>query len=149
MSDLVDFWNKDHRDRPSDRNETGYAAEKEPLFPRNSDVLDLGGGRGFDALFFVQKGHKVTLADISDFALGVVEEKATKAGLDINTIQINFSETDSWPIDKRFDVIYSRLALHYFDYPTTVEIFKKINTMLKPNGKVLCLRKYQSKIKRG
>lgn len=141
MTNLTEFWNKDHQDRPSDRNETGYAAEKEPLFLRNSEVLDLGGGRGFDALFFAQKGHKVTLADISDYALGVVKEKAERLGLTVDTLELNFAETDSWPLDKRFDVVYSRLALQYFDYPTTVKIFRNINTILKPNGKVFIVIK--------
>jgi len=82
------------------------------LFPRNSVVLDLGGGTGSDAIYFSQKGHIVTVCDISDFALTQVAEKAESLGLHIKTVQSNLMDGEIHFEDDSFEIVYSRLALH-------------------------------------
>jgi len=47
--------------------------EKELQFPNGSVVVDLGGGTGEDALYFMQTGHSVVLFDISEYALKVAK----------------------------------------------------------------------------
>ncbi len=74
--DSQGHWNKSVLERPKDRNASNYAMDKEKLFPRNSIVCDLGGGDGIDSLYFIEKGHKVYLYDISDLALKLAVERA-------------------------------------------------------------------------
>ncbi len=131
---LIDKWNKSHLGIPKDKSVSAYALEKEAEFPRNSTVLDLGGGTGVDAVYFAEKGHNVTLADISPLALEVAKEKAKNKDVNIKTEQVNIGK-DPLPFeDSTFDIVYSRLVLHYFDKSTTSAIFSEINRILKKSG---------------
>lgn len=129
------YWNTSHKGYSLDKEVSGYASKVETRFPHRSLVLDLGGGRGFDAIYFAERGHYVTLVDISDYALQIAVEKAVVKGLTIKTIKLDLGEDGLWSFDDQFDVVYSRLALHYFDEPKTTQIFKNINRSLKPGGK--------------
>ena len=60
---------------------SSYAKEKEKLFPRSSLIIELGGGTGEDAIYFLKQGHSVVILDISEFALRVAEEKAKRLSL--------------------------------------------------------------------
>jgi ubiquinone/menaquinone biosynthesis C-methylase UbiE len=113
-----------------------YAQEKEQLFPRSCLVVELGGGTGADALYFLQKGHSVVVLDISEYALNVAEQKAKSANLGdkLAVRQIDFG-LHKFPIkDASADVVYSRISLHYFDAEHTIDIFSDIYKMLKPGG---------------
>ena len=131
---LLEKWNQSHQRIPKDKSVSQYAIEKERLFLRNSVVLDLGGGTGSDAIYFAQKGHTVIVCDISDFALTQVTEKAELLGLDVRTVQSNLMDGEIHFEDGFFNIVYSRLALHYFDSKTTVKLFKEINRILRVGG---------------
>jgi ubiquinone/menaquinone biosynthesis C-methylase UbiE len=113
-----------------------YAEEKEKLFLRNSLVVDVGGGTGEDALYFLQKGHSVVLLDISPFALKVAEDKAGAAGLAKKLVarQVDYG-LHALPIkDASVNVVYSRISLNYFDREHTIKLFMQIYRILKPGG---------------
>jgi len=135
--DLKEEWNKSSSKIPIDKDPSVYAIEKEQLFPKRSSVCDLGGGTGADALHFISKGHEVTLIDISDYALDVARQKAEKAGFGdrLRTVQMNLYEGGFPFPGNSFDVIYSRLALHYFPSKRLGELFGEILRMLRPQGK--------------
>lgn len=114
-----------------------YAEEKEKSFPRNALVVDLGGGTGGDALYFLKKGHSVVLLDISSFALKTASEKVKAAGLSEKFVA---KESDyglhALPVkDNSADVVYSRISLNYFDKEHTSRLLMDINRILKPKGK--------------
>lgn len=114
-----------------------YAEEKEKLFPRNSLVVDIGGGTGEDAAYFLNQGHAVVLLDISTFALQKASEKAKSLNLSekLVTRQTDYG-LHALPIkDSSVDVIYSRIALNYFDAEHTARLFHDINRILKPKAK--------------
>jgi ubiquinone/menaquinone biosynthesis C-methylase UbiE len=134
--DRIKYWNESSKKIPMNKDHSSYATEKEKLFPRNAVVCDLGGGTGVDALYFLQKGHKVKLLEISDYALNQASRKAEKMGLGghFSTAQVDLASEDL-PLDGRtFDVIYSRLVLHCFDSKRVKEILKQIVSRLKQNG---------------
>jgi ubiquinone/menaquinone biosynthesis C-methylase UbiE len=113
-----------------------WAEEKEKLFPRNSLVVDVGGGTGEDAVYFLSKGHSVVLLDISPFALKKAEEKVAAANM-----QAKFAAKQSdyglhqIPVkDNSVSVVYSRIALNYFDKDHTQRLFQDIYRILKPGG---------------
>ncbi len=133
-STLQDKWNQSHSRIPNNKSESNYAIEKEKLFPRNSNVLDLGGGSGADAIYFSKHGHKVVLADISDFGLSWAKDKARIEGVQLETAQLTLGEQPFPFPSEIFNVVYSRLALHYFLPDKTSEILNEIYRVLKPGG---------------
>lgn len=138
MKDLKALWNNSAKDIPHDKSESNYAISKEKEFPKTASVLDLGGGSGSDSMYFLKNGHKVLLADISDIALGIFEEKINENEIgedDFGTIQFDLNDGIIPIQDETFDIVYSRLALHYFPEETTTRIFKEIFRVLKPGGK--------------
>jgi len=91
---------------------------------------------GADALYFLTKGHKVTLLDISDFALSRAQEAVKKIGFSdrFQSQQVDFSEGKISQPDNNFDVVFSRLALHYFRRETLVNLYREVYRILKPEG---------------
>ncbi|HEX8226320.1 MAG TPA: class I SAM-dependent methyltransferase [Candidatus Saccharimonadales bacterium] len=136
MNDLQDFWNKNSARIPDGKGQSLYAMEKEVLFPRNSLVCDLGGGTGTDSIYFATKGHDVTLVDIADEPLAKAENQSRNSGIDhkIEAVQCDFS-LGALPLpDKYYDVVYSRLALHYFESQVLSRLFAEIYRILRPHG---------------
>ena len=103
-------------------------------FPNSGSLIDLGGGQGQDSRFFSGLGYKTTLVDYSDVALYYFEKKS-----DLETrnkiVNIKHDLGKPFPLhDESYDIVYSHLALHYFDVNTTHQIFNEIYRILKPNG---------------
>jgi ubiquinone/menaquinone biosynthesis C-methylase UbiE len=115
---------------------SSYAKQKEKLFPRGSLIVELGGGTGADAAYFLQQGHSVVLLDISTYALKVAKERAKKdeVGEKLVVKQVDFG-LHQLPIkDSSIDIVYSRISLNYFGSKQTIKIFTDISRMLKPGG---------------
>src|SRR3989344_402018 len=113
-----------------------YAEEKEVLFPRKSLVVELGAGRGTDAMYFLGKGHSLIALDISAFALKILQERAKKMNLDKKLVarQIDFGLQLIPVKDSSVDVVYSRISINYFGSKQTTKLFKDIYRILKPGG---------------
>jgi len=136
MMDLQDFWNKNSARIPDAKGHSLYAADKEATFPRNANVCDLGGETGTDSIYFAEKGHTVVLVDIADEPLTKAEVRANELGFAdrLKTAQCDFSE-GILPLDNEsFDIVYSRLALHYFESKTLSRLFAEIYRILRPGG---------------
>jgi len=136
MNDLQSFWNENSARIPGDKGHSLYAAETEQRFPRTSVVVDLGGGTGTDSLYFIDQGHSVILVDIADEPLARAKEQAQKRGLGdkLQTLQCDFS-SGTLPLENEAcDIVYSRLALHYFESPTLTKLLAEIYRILRPNG---------------
>jgi ubiquinone/menaquinone biosynthesis C-methylase UbiE len=133
MSKLQDFWNKNSARIPDEKGHSIYAAKKEVDFPRSSMVCDLGGGTGTDSMYFLQKGHRVVLVDIADEPLAKAEARARELGLSdrFKTAQCDFSFGKLPLEDESFDVVYSRLALHYFESKVLSELFAEVYRILR------------------
>ncbi len=133
-SELIEKWNKSSLKIPKDKSVSDYAIDKEVLFPRNCTVVDLGGGTGTDALYFAEKGHRVILIDIAETALDIAKQKARDINLEIETHQVVLGNTPIPLEDNSVDIVYSRLAIHYFNQQTTSDILKEIHRILKQGG---------------
>jgi ubiquinone/menaquinone biosynthesis C-methylase UbiE len=136
MQDLKDFWNKNTARIPDGKGQSLYATEKEALFPRNSAVCDLGGGTGTDSLYFISKGHEVMLVDIADEALAKGQVHAQEQGVadKLSTAQCDFSSGVLPLEDASYDIVYSRLALHYFESKVLTQLFAEVYRILRPGG---------------
>lgn len=130
-------WDEYHKKthNPEEPHST-YAEEKEKLFPRGSLVVELGGGTGSDALYFLKQGHSVVILDISDFALKKAQERAVKENLSqkLAVRQVDFGMHQLPVKESSVDVVYSRISLHYFGSKHTAKLFRDIVHMLKPGG---------------
>lgn len=130
-------WDKQHHlyhetdwiDKPSI-----FAKWVTKYFPNNGSLIDLGGGQGQDSRYFCELGFKVTLVDYSDAALYYFERK-TDTETRNKVINIKHDLSEPFPFqDESYDIVYSHLALHYFDTKTTQQIFDEVHRILKPNG---------------
>ena len=135
-SDIQKFWNTDHKRISINRGPSSYAVEKEKLFPRNSLVCDLGGGTGSDTTYFLKKGHRVVIIDISDYALSIAAKKAKdqKLSSKLEARQLDLTEGVIPYKGSPFDIVYSRLTLHEFLKKDLRKIFRNIYKILKPGG---------------
>lgn len=95
-------------------------------------MLELGAGVGSDARFFAEQGLNVVATDFSD---AIIEENKQKFA---HISNLSFEKLDIQEIDKlednKFDVIYSRLSLHYFNDVDTKRIFTALADKLKSGG---------------
>lgn len=134
--DLAKHWNESCLRHTNDRKASDYSKDKESIFPRNSVVCDFGGSDGTDSLYFLEKGHSVYLFDVADIALKRAEEKVKSKGLESKfSAKVIDASKDDIPVqDNFFDIVYSRLSIHYFDQERTVEILKDIFRVLKKGG---------------
>jgi ubiquinone/menaquinone biosynthesis C-methylase UbiE len=130
-------WDNIHKKtfHPANR-ESLYAEEKEKLFPRNSLVVEIGGGTGEDALYFLKQGHRLIFFEISPEALRVTKDRVKESNLSANIVfrQLDYG-LERLPVkDSSVDVVYSRISLQYFDREHTIRIFRDIYRILKPGG---------------
>lgn len=131
MTENVEKWNLSHQKIPKDKTVSAYAVDKEKDFPAKCTLLDLGGGTCTDAIYFAEQGHVVSVVDISDVALEIGQQKAHAKNLTLVTKQAILPK-DSLPFpDNSFDVVYSRLSIHYFEPKDTYTILYEIKRVLK------------------
>jgi ubiquinone/menaquinone biosynthesis C-methylase UbiE len=137
MDDLRVYWNNSSATIPEDKDPSSYAVKVATAFPSSSVVCDLGGGSGADSLYFASKGHTVRLIDISDHALVQAKDAAEKRGLvsELGTVQCNLAEGTIPLASESCDVMYSRLALHYFRPELLSSIFAEVYRVFRGGGK--------------
>lgn len=120
---LGKYLHQDWADKP-----TIFAQEVITYFPKSGKVLDLGAGVCQDSLYFVGQGYDVTAADISDFGFKML---AVPGNVVFRVVDLG----KKLPFSKEsFDVVYSHLALQFFDTKRTRELFDEIYEILKPGG---------------
>ena len=92
-------------------------------------MLEIGTGQGGDAVYFKSLGYEVVATDYSTAALE--SAKSWVKGVEF----LNVDTAAGLPFaDQTFDVVYSHLALHYFNSEVTKKIFTDIYRVLKPGG---------------
>lgn len=112
-----------------------FAAQVVEMLPTKGTLLELGAGLGQDSHFLAEFGFNVTATDLEQTILDIDKRKQSADVRD----RITFKQMDMRKLpfpfeDGSFDVVYSHLALHYFDSKTTERIFDEIARVLKPGG---------------
>jgi len=134
--DKQKYWIKKHKiysnnswiDEP-----TIFAKFAIKFFPKKGNLIDLGAGQGQDSRFFSNHGFDVTSVDFNELALRISRQKNSKIKANIKLKKIDFGK--ELPFENNsFDVVYSHLALHYFDNAGTKKLFNEINRILNKNG---------------
>lgn len=100
----------------------------------NLRVLDLGCGTGRNTNYLAQKGNKVVGVDISDIALKIAQERATK--LNLRSVEyLNQSIGEGLPFNnKYFDLILDITASNSLSEVEREIYLKECYRVLKPNG---------------
>lgn len=105
-------WAKQREDLPWAHNEpTLFLAEicrlREP-----GTALDIGCGTGTDSVFLAQQGWDVTSLDFVPKALEYTQERARKAGVDVNPVEADITQ---WQPPQKYDLVLDHGLLHNMD----------------------------------
>ncbi|MGI8419404.1 MAG: class I SAM-dependent methyltransferase, partial [Candidatus Levyibacteriota bacterium] len=131
-TDQRHHWNNLHQEDKAKLEEpTTFAKEVQQILHTKVKILELGCGSGKDAIFFAEQGNTVVASDFSDVLIAKNKKEYPLSELTFQTIDIS----KKMPFqNNEFDIIYSRLSLHYFADKTTKNIFKELHRILKPSG---------------
>lgn len=107
----------------------------EPLLDRYGEglVLDLGCGRGGDALYLTSRGHRVLASDFARSGLAIARVSAP----DAHFCQLDLSMGLPFR-DCSFEGVVANLSLHYFAWLRTLAIVKDIRRCLWKGGHIFC-----------
>ncbi|MEH6519441.1 MAG: class I SAM-dependent methyltransferase [Halioglobus sp.] len=124
-----DYWNKFYEESGSLSKPSSFACHVEDkYFESGKSLLELGCGNGRDAIYFAEKGKKVSALDLS-----------TKAIQNLSSINIrnadffnqDFSQLSGF---RDFDYVYSRFTLHSIDEETELSVLQQLPQVLRKGG---------------
>lgn len=94
-------------------------------------ILELGCGQGRDSIFFSQFGHNVNAFDISPIAIEFINKTKDLLGITSLTPSVFDIEKPLEFNEDSFDLIYSNLALQFFELEKLNQIFNNVAKVLK------------------
>lgn len=92
-------------------------------------VLDISIGDGSHSEYFIKKGYDVYGTDISELSINTMKQKYPK----YNWIVHDTEKRLPYP-DKTFDIVFSRLSIHYFSKNKISDILSDIHRIIKRGG---------------
>jgi hydrophobe/amphiphile efflux-1 (HAE1) family protein len=113
--------------------------QPQPAFVNVADeiqgsVLDVGCGTGENALFFADRGHKVTGLDFLDGPLLIARRKAAERGLDAEFIQHDALRVDE--LDHQFDNVLDSGLFHGLSDEDRQRYVRAVANAIAPHGKL-------------
>lgn len=107
------------------------------IIGENLKIFDIGGGPGRYSIYLEEKGHRVSLLDLSKRNIELAKEKSTERGISLETyIHGNALELNKY--DEEYDVILLMGPLYHLikesDRKTAIE---GALSLLKPNGIII------------
>jgi len=97
-------------------------------------ILDVGGGNGFNSIYFAKLGHSITLLDYSTAMLSEAKLNAITEGV---SEQITFCQADAGVIQdlfqgQQFDLVLCHLMLDFM--PEPIHVLENICDLIAPQG---------------
>lgn len=96
-------------------------------------VLDLGCGKGENALRFAEAGLEVTGLDASAVAIARAQTKAQQRRLSVRFIQANALRLAE--LDQTFDTVTDSGLLHVFSDEDMEQVIRGVHAVLRPGGR--------------
>jgi tellurite methyltransferase len=112
-------------DEPAWREPSAVLLSLANFLPSQGRALDIAGGAGCNAIWLAQRGLNVTIADVSPVGLALAQQRASAAGVTIQTIELDLEQNQLPP--GPFDLI---LSICYLWRP----LFAQFYFSLKPGG---------------
>ena len=97
-------------------------------------ILELGCGQGRDAVFFSRLGYNILATDISKNAIDFVNKVKKEEKLDNLEVLVHDTQKVLNVNNSKFDLIYSNLALQFFNIAELEKIFLNIYELMKHNS---------------
>jgi len=97
-------------------------------------ILELGCGQGRDSVFFADHGCDITATDISENAIKFVGKIKNKYNLTNLRLFVHDVEKSFDFLNGTFDLIYSNLALQFFELSRLDNIFSNINDIMNDDS---------------
>jgi len=97
-------------------------------------ILELGCGQGRDAVFFSRLGYNILATDISKNAIDFVNKVKKEEKLDNLEVLVHDTQKVLNVNNSKFDLIYSNLALQFFNIAELEKIFLNIYELMKDNS---------------
>jgi ubiquinone/menaquinone biosynthesis C-methylase UbiE len=141
LFESVELWN-DFIDKinrgviPKDKIDFPNTEKLTELIPIGSRILDISIGDGVYSEYFIEKGYDVYGTDISDLAIKTMREKHPENTWVVHDTLNRFPFSNNF-----FDLVFARLALHYFSIDEVEKILPDIERILKPEGYLYILVK--------
>lgn len=101
---------------------------------RSLRILDVGGGNGFNSIYFAKQDHSVTLLDYSQAMLSEAKQAAEHEGVidRITFCQADIGEIQGLFSDQQFDFILCHLMIEFVPEPKTA--LRNICNLLASQG---------------
>jgi tellurite methyltransferase len=111
-SDDRERWNTRFTTAPWPHAPSPWLLEVAELLTHTGSAIDIAGGTGRNALWLAEQGWNVTVADVSDVAIGIAEFNAAEVGAAVDTVLTDLSTgpVPSGPWD-------AMLLFHYLHRP--------------------------------
>ncbi|MBC8304744.1 MAG: class I SAM-dependent methyltransferase [Pelagibacterales bacterium] len=97
-------------------------------------ILELGCGQGRDAVFFSRLGYNIVATDISKNAIDFVSKVKKEEKLDNLELLVHDTQKVLNVGNSKFDLIYSNLALQFFNIVELEKIFSNIHKLMENNS---------------
>ena len=133
------YWNKYYKKvkftKTSPSNFSKFCYDKFIKKSKKKKILDIGCGNGRDAIFFFEKGLKVTGIDKSSTAIKIIKERFPN-NKNLLCYKKDIARYNFKKIGK-FDFIYLRFLLHAINLNTQKNLFKHIGNIRKKNTLIM------------
>lgn len=140
MSDNIP--SKDHFKQAYEGKPPWDTGKPQPAFVAAADqitgsILDVGCGTGENALFFAQRGHKVTGIDFLAFPIHEARRKAQERGLKATFLEMDALQLETIP--EVFDSAIDSGLFHVFSDEDRQRYVSGLASVLKPGGRLFLL----------
>jgi ubiquinone/menaquinone biosynthesis C-methylase UbiE len=130
----LDYWQIKHQKYATTKwinKPTIFAKQIIKILPKNTKLIDLGAGQGQDSRFFADNNFQVTSTDLTTKALEISKSKHLDQNIEYKVVDLS----QELPFkNSSYDIVYSHLALQFFDEETTKKLFDEIYRILKKGG---------------
>lgn len=106
----------------------------EYIIGENLQILDIGGGPGRYAIYLAEKGHRVSLLDLSKRNIQVAKEKSREQGIPLEAY-IHGNALELGEYEQRYDIILLMGPLyHLIEESDRKKVVENALKLLKSNG---------------
>jgi 2-polyprenyl-3-methyl-5-hydroxy-6-metoxy-1,4-benzoquinol methylase len=103
----------------------------------NLQIFDIGGGPGRYAMYLAEKGHKVTLLDLSNKNIEIAKRKSYERGITLEDY-IHGNALELGKFEKQYDVVLLMGPLyHLIEESERKKAVEGALKLLKPNGIII------------